>query len=526
MIVALLAGVIAIGYLLYGIAKLRGVLAGGNPPAAQPTPPPRVGAGKPGPPRRLVVAAVVGALLVAGATGVGLFLSPGGGGSGSSRAAQDWATAVDDVGAASELWRTVQASAPNAQPVRDHWVTDTHLVRRLPGRVAAYDLGTGEVAWEVPLAGEPSDRCPSSQQQSGNRVALLRMTGGDEDNCGTITVIDIGAGKEVYTTDLPHIGREGVTSTDVPVVIGEFVLVGSKAGGHLLNIDTGRHTHVSDDGRCREDAYAVFGEQVLARVTCRQRPGSDPALSGLRAYDKELEEQWTWKAPEEAAGKPLVIRNVLSADPLVVEVYRESNDTVETLRADPGSGRSVTVLSRQRSLRDGNAYLEPCDERGIAHCQQAMVVDDKLILTTVPQQMNPDAPGAYSGMTSTEFRNELVALDLGTGQEVWRTGVVDGRATHLVPTTDGSIAAYQSANPNDVPGLLLSVDPATGAVAPLLPIGAESHEDEELTDHVRSGIFGADNQQAVWTGGRLVIFRTLYYDSNSGKAEMVAFGRP
>jgi hypothetical protein len=104
--------------------------------------------------------------------------------------------------------------------------------------------------------------------------------------------------------------------------------------------------------------------------------------------------------------------------------------------------------------------------------------------------------------------------------------MVDGRATHLVPTTDGSIAAYQSANPNDVPGLLLSVDPATGAVTPLLPIGAEAHEDEELLDHVRSGLFGADNQQAVWTGERFVIFRTLFYDSNSGKAEMVAFGRP
>jgi hypothetical protein len=405
-------------------------------------------------------------------------------------------------------------------------VTDTHLVRRLPGRVAAYDLNTGEVAWEVPLPGEASDDCPSSRQQSGNRVALLRMTGGEESNCGTVTVIDIVTGREVSTTALPAIDREEVTTGDVPVVFGEFVLVGSRTGGHLLNVDTGRHVPVADEGRCREDAYAVVDDVLLARVSCRERPGSDVALSGLRAYDADLNELWQWQAPEEGAGKPMEIRNVLAAEPLVVEVYRKSTDTVETLRVNRETNESVTLLTRHRSLRDGNPYLDPCDERGIAHCQQARIADGKLILTTVPEQINPDTPGAYPGMESTEFRNELVALDLDTGKEAWRTGKVDGRAMHLVPTTDGSVVAYQSANPNDVRGLLLSVEAATGAVSPLLPLGAESHEDDELRDHVGSGLFGADNQQAAWTGGHFVIFRTLYYTSNTGEAEMVAFGPP
>jgi outer membrane protein assembly factor BamB len=354
-------------------------------------------------------------------------------------------------------------------------------------------------------------------------VALLRASEGDRNDCGTVTVLDIVTGREVFTTSIPPIDRTAVTAADVPVVIGDFVLVGSRAGGHLLNIETGKHIAVAEEGRCREDAYAVFGDVLVARVSCRERPpGSDVVLSGLRAYDADLDEQWSWQAPRSGDG-PLVVRNVLSADPLVVEVHRSSDDSLEILRVDPVTGESASLLTRLRG-REGE-YLSPCDERGIAQCQQARIAGGKLILTTVPQHVNPGTDGAYPGMDSTEYRNELVAIDLGTGKEAWRTGMVDGRAMHLVPATDGSIVAYQSANANDVPGLLLSVDAATGTVSPLLPIAAESHEDDELLWHLRSGIFGGENQQAVWADGRFVIFRMVHRTENIGEVETVAFGR-
>jgi outer membrane protein assembly factor BamB len=462
------------------------------------------------------------ALIAIGGTVGGLLWSSRGVQSG-TRAAQDWAAAVDGAGAAQELWRIPQSMTPGVQPAGDHWVTDTHLVRRLPGRVVAYDLATGEVAWELPLPGDPADDCPSSQQQSGNRVALLRGAEDGKTGCGAVTVLDIATGKEVFTTAIPPIERTEVTTADVPVVIGEFVLVGSRAGGHRFNIDTGRHVAVAEEGRCREDAYAVFDDVLVARVSCRERPpGSDVVLSGLRAYNADLDELWSWRAPRSGDGPP-VVRNVLSADPLVVEVHRSSDDTLEILRVDPVTGESAGLLTRPRG-RDGD-YLSPCDERGIAHCQQARVAGGRLILTTVPQQVNPGTERAYPGMDSTEYRNELVAIDLGTGQEAWRTGIVDGRAMHLVPATDGSIVAYQSANANDVPGMLLSVDATIGAVSPLLPIAAESHEDDELLWHLRSGIFGGDNQQAVWADGRFVIFRMFHRTENIGEVETVAFGR-
>jgi hypothetical protein len=96
---------------------------------------------------------------------------------------------------------------------------------------------------------------------------------------------------------------------------------------------------------------------------------------------------------------------------------------------------------------------------------------------------------------------------------------------HLVPAIDGSVVAYQSANANDVPGMLLLVDATTGAVSPLLPIAAEEHENDALRWHLRSGMFGGDNQQAVWTNGRFVIFRMVHRAEDDGEVDAVTFGR-
>jgi outer membrane protein assembly factor BamB len=462
------------------------------------------------------------ASVLVGALVAGLLWVTGGGSSGTP-AAQDWAAAADELGVASELWRVQQGEAPKAQGVEDHWVTDSHLVRRMPGRVVAYDLATGAAVWEFPLPGREIDNCPSSQQQVRNRVALMRAGGDDDLECGSVTVLDIGTGKEVFTIELPQIERKDATVGDVPVMIGEFVLVGSPAGGHLINAETGKRVSVADEGQCREDGYAAIGDLVVARVSCRPGLGSDLALSGLRAYDVNLKETWSWKAPVEPSGDPLEIKNVLSAEPLVVELYRKSTDSLDVLRVDRATGDSVSLYTRPFVTREP-AYYAPCDERGISHCEDARVVGGTLILTTTPEQVDPDDDGAYSGMADTEYRSELVAIDLGTGKEVWRTGLVEGRALSLVATTDGSVAAYQSANANDIPGLLLAVDPATGALSPLLPIAEEAQDDEELVEHVRSRRFGGDHQQAVWTGQQLVVFAMIHRAETVGRLDMVAFG--
>ncbi|MFD1149022.1 hypothetical protein [Saccharothrix hoggarensis] len=110
-----------------------------------------------------------------------------------------------------------------------------------------------------------------------------------------------------------------------------------------------------------------------------------------------------------------------------------------------------------------------------------------------------------------------------TGEEAWRTGMVEGRVLSLVPTADGSVAAHQPENANGAKAILFSVDPGTGELAPLLPIGPKAHDDDGLTQHVRAFGFGGDNHQAVWRDGLFIVFTTTHRAASRGKVDMVAF---
>ncbi|MCT2586758.1 PQQ-like beta-propeller repeat protein [Actinophytocola gossypii] len=494
----------------------------GPPPGAPPGYPPGA---PPGPPRRgrrvaVVVAVVVALVAVAG--GIWFFTRGGGDDLPDTAAAQDWQAGVDKVGVAEAAWRVPQGEAPEAIRMVDHWVTEQHLVRRLPGRVAAYDLKSGDVAWEFPLEGTMEDHCPSSQEHSESRVALLRSTE-DPDKagyeCGTLTVLDISTGKEVFTTDLPPVGRTEVNTPDVPVVFGERVVIPSEAGVRVLDLGTGEvRAMPNPENPCVSTKVGLFGETLLAQAECEE---GDTDSVRLRAFDANLDMMWEWEVPPGEDGDALPVYGVLSLDPLVVEVGHSGREH-QLMRVHPESGETVPIEDYDGGAVRGG-FMSACNQYAIGTCELARVVDNKVILTTAPQQINPNTPEASPGMQSTEFRNELVAFDLDTGEEAWRTGMVDGRALSLVPTADDSVAAYQPMNPNGSKGIVFSVDPATGDLTPLVPIGQQAHEDDDLFQAVRAFSFGGDNHRAVLRDGLFIVFSATHRTATMGDVDIVAF---
>ncbi|CAM3361292.1 PQQ-binding-like beta-propeller repeat protein [Kibdelosporangium persicum] len=498
---------------------------GNYPPPGPPPGGPWHGHVPPGGPRpdarrtRLITIAVIVAVVVIGAAGgVWFWTSGGDGGSAGADtpAAQDYEAAVESVGAAEVAWQVPQGVAPKTIGVDDHWVTGEHLVRRLPGRVVAYDMKTGKQAWEVPVGKVDDSRCPSSQEHSKLRVALLVATGdGTSSLCEKLVVVDIGTGKEVVAADLPPVKGGQVRVTDVPVVFGEAVVVPSQAGVRVLDINTGAvRSTPSPDAACQSRSVGLFGDLLLAHAVCGN------AGNQLRAFDANLKSVWEWATPKGKDGKPLPVLDVVSADPLVVELGHFGHET-QLMRVDPASGRTVPISAYVRGK-----YMSACDGWSLGYCDRARVAGNKVIVMTPPTQVNPDTKDASPGMRSTEFRNELVAFDLDTGKEAWRTGMVAGRALSLVPVTDGGVVAYQPANPNGSKGLVLSVDPGTGKLAPLMAIGPKAHADDKLNKHVRTFGFGADNHQAVWRDGLFVMFKTTHRAASQGDPDTVAFALP
>jgi outer membrane protein assembly factor BamB len=467
---------------------------------------------------------VVVALVAAAAGGYFLFFAGGEDGP-DTPAARAHTAAVEELGAAEVRWRTAQGEAPTAIGAGDHWVTDQHLVRRLPGRVVAYDLRTGEEAWTFALDGPAEDRCRASQEHSQNRVALLRDIDESDDNvCGRLTVLDISAGTEVFTVDLP--GTQDLpNNAAVPVVVGELAVIDSSPG-HMFDLGSGAPVSPSADfAACEVRSLGLFGDLLLADSTCagntEDTDGWNDRIFRLRAFDANFSLVWEWDTPTVPQQDPLPVLGVLSVDPLVVEVGHLGG-TPMLMRVDPATAATVPI-SEYLPRKEGG-HMGACEGRSLGACDHARIADNKVILMTVQKQINPSSPDASPGMQSTEFRNELVAYDLDSGAEAWRTGMVDGRILGLVRSADDTIAAYQPANPNGTKGVLFSVDPATGDLAPLLAIGPNAHEDDALFDHLIEYNFGGDNHQAVWRDGLFIVFSNTHRTASQGDADTVAFG--
>jgi outer membrane protein assembly factor BamB len=515
----------------------------GVPPPRQPGPhgpaspqygPPPGWAGPPqGPPpgmpqqpkgsKRAAVIIVAAVALVAAAGGFWFFTRDGGSDTGGD---EDYNAAVEELGAAEVSWQVSHTDLPSTFRADDYWVTDEHLVRRLPGRVVAYDLESGDEAWEFALDGPKEDECSSSREVSNNRVALLRRTGGDGDVCAKLTVLDISTGKEVLTTEFPTPEApskdKGLDETppapiraDTPVMFGERVVV---PGEHVRVVDLASGAEVQtpvSGGGCAMRLSGVFADVMLADMLC----GKSERTGVLRAFDANFNLLWEWKLPENETGDPLPVLGVLSVDPLVVEVGFSGHQP-KLMRVDPTSGDAVQ-LSDYGDER--GTYSLACNGFGLGNCLQAKVVDNKLVLMTAVESVSPGSEDAASGAQSTDHRNELVAFDLDSGEEAWRTGVKAGQVLSVVPTPDAELVAFQAANLNGGKAILHSVDPGTGKLEPLVPIGPKAHENDKLSMYVTAYGFGGDNSRAVWRDGVFVLFASVLRDEDEGEPETVAF---
>lgn len=471
----------------------------------------------PGPQRKsrrapIIVAVVV--VLVAAAGGLWFFTRGSGGDGPDTPAAKDYEAGVKEVGAAEVAWQVKQGTAPEAMGVTDYWMTETHLVRRLPGRLVSYDVKSGDVAWELALEGPPDDNCRASREHSNNRVAVLVATDA-ADKCGKLVVVDIATGKAVTTVDFPEKEGPQPTPATIPVVAGERIVLSNEV---VLDLNTGAPAAQLGGKECELRGAGLFGELLITDSRCSVGKGrATNQVNRLRGYDAGLNLAWEWDTPEGDNGDPTPVLGVLSAEPLVLQLGSLGHET-QLVRLDPASGTATPLSDYKDDL-----FLTACNGRGLTSCPLSVVVDNKVVLMTILKQINPDNPDAAPGQQATEFRNELVAFDLDTGKKAWGTGMVHGRALSLVDDAGGQLAAYQPENPNGTKGILFAVDPATGKLKPLLPIGPKAHDTDGLNKHVRTFSLGGDNHDAIWRDGLFIMFKTVHRVSTEGEADTVAF---
>lgn len=339
------------------------------------------------------------------------------------------------------------------------WLTEQHLVREMWNEVVAYDLADGSVAWRVPVPGNGA--CSASRDASPDGfVAIMRgepigATGPKP--CDQLTLVDINAGKEVWTIKLEPDGANKHTVANRPVVWGEYVFVATESGGFRYGIADGAPAG-RGSGSCVGNDYATSGDTLMIWEKC-------PDGWVLVGYGPDLTMRWLWKYPEEDARLA-----VLSADPLIVVVTSRSNHGQQVWRVEPGSPddpgeHTVLVRMEQRSL----APKPPCASTGekvsiLAECTEAVVGDGVLYLE-------------YA-LDENYRKKGIMALDLESGEERWRAEA--GGELTLEPVSvdeDGRLIAFQSQSPDgDARAAVVAIDSGTGNITPVagLPSGQES----------------------------------------------------
>lgn len=478
-----------------------------------------------------VAVAAVLVLLSAGFGGWWFLLRDGGGGVESLTTYQEWAAAAEELGTAGVAVQVVQPDAPGGAhevTTQGHWFTDTHFVRRTLGGVTAYDLSTGEADWEYQLPGSRLSSCPASLEQSGGRVVLLSgepAENGGSSVCRTVTLLDIGTGEQVWSVDVPGLAHhEDVYpgSQDTPVIFGDRVLVSSAAGGHILSLETGEPVVEAEPVReCFAYRYAVFGDTLLQRLTCGQSGGGGLGKGGaLVAWGQNGEELWSWRLPADDAR----VDGVISLEPLVAEVT--SGNRSQVWHIDPATGEHSVVLADYDETRGF-----PCVPGGLRNCPRALVADGRLVMQVELPHINPGDSGHEGGHGHPNYQNQLVALDLADGSEVWRTERVQNRKLGLVTVDGDRIIAYQEpkrigTKGDGVPAMVVAVDPSSGAVTPVMAMGPETYRPPLRALSEQSYFGKVTNVRPAWDNGRFAMMQTSLMRQNDGVLETLVFTRP
>ncbi|MEU9100846.1 PQQ-binding-like beta-propeller repeat protein [Streptomyces sp. NPDC048361] len=470
--------------------------------------PPQGGGKNPfkGKPAMIVAAAVAGLLVIGG----GVYLATSGGGDDkkpladtSHSAAPSGSPSVDqgngkgdgrsggsdDVNSAAKAGDARVWMHENETPLTQYgatqygpWVVGDTVVKAMYKEVVAYAVADGKQKWSVPLD-TPLCGAPPKPSADGKMVLGVMENNTENAKCNQLQMVDLAAGKLGWKTQIPQENLFDSASTLVMAITGNSVAVardfGTGASGFSLT-DGKKLYGTPKSGTCRAASFAG-GPKLIAVSTCR-----DPNNDDLDAPESQMLQEL-----DPATGKPKwgfqydkgwTINRVYSVDPLVV--YATNKDkkvwNISTYTAD-GKLRSAVKSKAQ--------FTANCPGLGLGsalqNCWGTAADANTLYLPT----KGTDSPDLGVGDT-----NEIIAIDLNTGDEKWHASAPKGRIMEPLAVENGKVIAYVE------PGV-----EEAGAVASLPPTGGtpqiilQSPSSAAMVEHT---LF---DPVAAWANGRFFL---------------------
>ncbi|WP_437084259.1 outer membrane protein assembly factor BamB family protein [Streptomyces sp. enrichment culture] len=411
-----------------------------------------------GPPRKkrtgLIVLLVL-AVLVLGGTGFGawyLFL-----GSPSNNVLWSVPSPESELG---------QSALAEARPeTRGTWFTDAAVVHAVRDGVKAYDPDSGEQLWATALPGDVNQACVAPEDSTGD-IGIVAY--GESKACDHLVAYDLTDGKELWHQDLKP--GDDTSALDVSVArAGDVVVVTAanktkafKASDGSTPWDPGKYA--TED--CGSGSF-VGGEALIRVRSCRvsdfDAPDYGKQWDEVSAVDPATgKARWTYhhEVPEDSVGGELDARNVISTSPLVL--LKNASDGEALFSLDDETGKVRSEFSPGKPAR----FVMTDDSQG-ASWSEAGVFGDTFVI----------------GVHDEEERSLMVAYDLDSGKQLWKTDAVAYRDFYPLPAAgEDRILAYTASGGSREGGpALVELAAADGAVTTLVEYPEDISDDMSIS---------------------------------------------
>ncbi|MEN8655739.1 PQQ-binding-like beta-propeller repeat protein [Streptomyces sp. 21So2-11] len=420
-----------------------------------------------------------------------------GDGDGTGRQTTDDLNAGREAGEAKVLWlKTNEVDMPRgSHKAYGPWFTGDVVVQALFKSVTAFDVNTGKKKWEVPFENEVC-AAPRNATADGKIVVGVMDGKTDKAKCNQLRLVDLTAGKAGWTTEVKKENLFDVSSS-VELAIGGNTVTASRLGvssGYKISDGSKIFGDEKVNG-CGANSFAG-GSKLIAVDDC----GTDGKSQQVREVDPATGKgNWTFTVP-----KGWQVKRVYSVDPVVLYLTNEDKKAwnISTLKADG------TI----RSQLDTKAKIEPqCGwaimEAALQGCLGTVADANTLYLPTA------DKAGGEDGFDRT---NDIVAFNLNTGKEKWRSPAGKDRTMLPVRMDGANVLAYVEPS-YDHGGGIASIGAGGGAPKFVL-------KTPESTAEVENSF---SNRGVSYTDGRLFITPPSLTgrDDEEGEKTMMVFGK-
>ncbi|MFD9303282.1 PQQ-binding-like beta-propeller repeat protein [Streptomyces sp. NPDC060048] len=412
-----------------------------------------------------------------------------GDGSGNGGGDQEDLNAGRKQGEDKVLWfKTSKIDGPGGGvDAKGQWIVGDTVVKTLWKTVTGYGIADGKEKWTLTL---PTVICGLTNQSTDGKTVVMYKNGeSDSADCNQMRMIDLKAGKEGWSHEVPKEGLFDIFTSPDLAITGDAVVVNRLGMSSAFKVSTG--DKLFDNKRtegCQPSDFVALNGKMISIGTCQD---ADRTVQVTDADPATGKNTWIYKLP-----KGFEVKSVYSLDPIVLDLGNTEKKE-----------RSIVVLGpdgKQRATVSGEgSFPVGCGgtfDRSLQGCDSSRVDANTLYM--------PTRPGAGKA-------NEIVAFDLGTGKEKWRTPAGEGRTLTPLKAAGGQLVLYREAE-SDKGGEVLTVPAAGGTPTAVLrnPSGPASEVESAFYSPV-----------VDYADGRLFVSASHLSAQNKNEKFLMVFGK-